>query len=237
MQETVTLPDPAVQYQVHPLDLPESRGPFRNAHLVAAFTGLPVATLIAAVVGYLGHTWVAPIAVFLALSIFGALAARWFTDRAWDYIPRKRQDRGRPLPRLWEIGSAAVLALVLGVALLLIVFRLDHGDVPVPVRAFTFGSCAVAALLVVADAVAGLVRPAGRRRALASLPGVAVVVLATILAYGRWFDGDADSTDILWGAVSMAAAAVIVGAARLWDRRRSAGQPIDPEPAESQSVE
>ncbi len=167
---------------------------------------------------YAGGNAVGPIAVFLALVVFGALARRWFTDRAWDYIPRKRQDRERPLPGAWEVGAGAILALVLGAALLLIVFRLDRDDVPVAVRSYTFGMVAVAAALVLADAVRGLVQ----RRAVAGLPGVAVVVAATVLAYVRWFDGDADGGLLVWGAVTMAGAAVLVGAARLWDRRRTA---------------
>jgi hypothetical protein len=222
IREEVELPDPEVQRLVHPLDLPEARTLFRNGRLVRAFTSLPVAALVAAIVGYLGRHAVGPIAVFLALVVFGALAGRWFTDRAWDYIPRKRQDRERPLPRLWDIVSGGVLALVLGVALLLIAFRLGRDDVPVDVRSYTFGMCAVAAALVVADAVIGLIRPSGRRRAFASLPGVAVVAVATIFAYARWFDGDAGATAVFWGTLTMAAVAVVVGAARLWDRRRTA---------------
>jgi len=222
MEEIVALPDPATQPLVHPLDLPEARAHYRRGRLMAALTSLPVATLLAAIVAYLTGGWVAPVVVFLALTVLGTLAARWSTDRAWDYIPRKRQDRDRPLPRAWEIGSAAVLALVLGAALLLIVFRLDDADVPVDVRAYTFGMCAVAALLVLGDAVVGLLRPAGRRRALAALPGTAVVLVATILAYANWFDGDARSPMLFWGAVTMAGAAVLVGAGRLWDRRRVA---------------
>jgi hypothetical protein len=82
--------------------------------------------------------------------------------------------------------------------------------------------CAVAALLVVADAVIGLIRPTGRRRAVASLPGVAVVAAATNLAYARWFDGNVGAPEVLWGALTMAAVAVVVAAGRLWDRRRTA---------------
>ena len=52
-------------------------------------------------------------------------------------------------------------------------------------------------------------------------PAPVVVVVATALAYALWFDGDAGSPELLWGAVTMAAAAVLVGAARLWDRHRA----------------
>jgi hypothetical protein len=222
MEELVDLPDPETQPLVHPLDLPEARREFSIGWLIGSATSLPVAALVAGIVAYLSRGVVGPIVAFLALTVLGALASRWFTNRAWDYIPRKRQDRARPVPRGWELGAAAILALVLGVALLLIVFRLDDPDVPLDVRSFTFGMCVVAALLVLADTVIGLLRPAGRRRALASLPGVAVVAVATVLAWITWFDGDADGAMLFWGAVSMTAAGVLVGAGKLWERRRTA---------------
>ena len=222
IREEVTLPDPGVQRLVHPLDLPEARRQFRTGWLIGTLTGLPVSALVAAILAYATRSALPPIMVFLALTVLGTMAGRWYTDRAWDYIPRKRQDRDRPLPRTWELASAGVLALILGVALLLIVFRLDDPDVPVTVRSYTFGMCAVAAVLVLADVLVSLARPAARRRGLAGLPGAAVVVLATVLAWTAWFDGDADTVLLFWGAVSMAAAAVLVGATRIWDRRRTA---------------
>jgi hypothetical protein len=222
IEEVVALPDPQTQPMVHPLDLPEARTLFRRGWLVGALTSLPVAALVAAIVAYAGRNAVGPIAVFLALVVFGTLARRWFTDRAWDYIPRKRQDRERPLPALWDLGSAGILALVLGGALLLVVFRLGRDDVPVDVRSYTFGMAVVVAVLVLADAALGLVRAPVRRRALAGLPGAAVVAVATVLAWVRWFDGDADGGLVFWGALTMAAAAILAGAAQMWDRRRTA---------------
>jgi len=222
MEELVDLPDPETQPLVHPLDLPEARIQFRNGWLVGSATSLPVAALVAGIIAYLTRGVVAPVVAFLALTVLGTLASRWAISRAWDYIPRKRQDRARPLPRSWDVGGGAILALTLGVALLLIVFRLDDADVPLDVRSFTFGGCAVAALLVVADAVLGLLRPAGRRRALASLPGVAVVAVATGLAWTAWFDGDVNSSLLFWGAGSMAVAGVLAGADRFRQHRRAA---------------
>jgi hypothetical protein len=221
IREEVDLPDPEVQRLVHPLDLPQARAQFRAAWLIGALTSVPVAALVAAIVAYATRSPGPPIIVFFALAVIGALASRWHRERSWDYIPRKRQDRDRPLPRVWDVVSSGVLALVFGIALLLIVFRLDDGDVSAEALSFTFGMGAVAALLVVGDTAIGLIRPIGRARTLAGLPGAVVVTGATVLAWATWFDGDADTTMLFWGAVSMAAAGVLVGAGKLWDRRRN----------------
>jgi hypothetical protein len=178
-----------------------------------------VSALVAAIIAYAGRTVIGPIFAFAALVVFGTLASRWQVSRSWDYIPRRRQDRDRPLPRTWEITSAAILAAVLGVALLLVMFRLGRDDVSLAVRGRTFGMAAVAAALVVSDAVIGLLRPSARGRAVASLPGVIVVVVAVVLAWTTWFDGNADSADLLWGAIAMSAAALLAGPGRVWAPR------------------
>jgi hypothetical protein len=50
-----------------------------------------------------------------------------------------------------------------------------------------------------------------------------ITAAATVLAWVQWFNGDVIAVNLFWGAVTMAAVAVAVGAARLWDRSRSAG--------------
>jgi hypothetical protein len=220
IREEVALPDPEVQPLVHPLDLPESRRLFRNGWLVGALTGLPVSALVAAIIAYAGRTVIGPIMAFVALVVLGTLASRWYVSRSWDYIPRKRQDRDRALPRAWEIASGSILAAVLGVALLLIVFRLGRDDISLPVRSWTLGMAAVVAVLVVADAVIGLARPSTRARAAASVPGVIVVVVAVVRAWTTWFDGQVDPTALLWGAFTMIAVALLAGPGRTWDHRR-----------------
>ncbi|WP_229070416.1 hypothetical protein [Actinoplanes sp. DH11] len=224
MQETVVLPDPAVQPLVHPLDLPEARRLFRWSRVVAALTSPPAALLTAALIGYAGRNFVVPAVVLVVLVVTGALAGRWLSDRAWDYIPRNRQDRDRPLPQRWEVASAAVLALVLGAALLVVVFRLGRDDVDPDVRAFTFGMCVVVALLVFADVTASLMRPARRRQAVAALPGVLVVTAVTVVAYPVWFEDDVDGALLIGGAASMTAIAALVLGGRRWIDRLRAGR-------------
>jgi hypothetical protein len=100
-------------------------------------------------------------------------AGRVYREQAWAFIPRKRQDRQRPLPMSWELGSGLALAVVLAVALLLATFRLDQPDVSVQVREFTFGMGAAAGLLVMVDFAAKLLGSRGPalRRVLYPLPG------------------------------------------------------------------
>ena len=108
-----------MQRFVRRLDLSEARGHFRTAWLIGALTSVPVAALVAAIVAYLTRNPLPAIIVFLA---------PWrCPERSWDDIPRKRQDRDRPLPPLWDIASAGVLALVFGIALFLLVSATGDG--------------------------------------------------------------------------------------------------------------
>ncbi|WP_157408447.1 hypothetical protein [Actinoplanes sp. N902-109] len=223
MAEIVALPDPEVQPLVHPLDVPEARRLLRGSRVVVALTSPPTALLPAALIGYAGRSLIIPAVVLAVLVVVGMLAGRRLADRAWDYIPRSRQDRDRPLPHRWEVASAAVPAVLLGVALVVIVLRLGHDDVSLDVRSFSYGMCAIVTLLVAADAVIGLLRRAGRRRAVAALPGVVVIIAVTLVAYPAWFDGNANRSLLILGAVLMAAIAAFALAGRRWGAARRPG--------------
>ena len=222
--ELVDLPDPAVQPLVHPLDLPEARRPFRISWLIATLTSLPVGLLVAGIVWFVSRNYVVPLITGAVVIGFGSLASGFFRAQAWTFIPRKRQDRARPLPARWELGSAVAFSALLAVALLLVVFRLDRPDVSVAVREFTFGAAAATGLLVALDFVGKLLRHRGaeRKRALATLPGVVVVMGGIAVAYNTLFDAsDAGaSTNTYLGAATM----LLVGAAAgIWQyaaRRR-----------------
>jgi hypothetical protein len=183
--ELVQLPDPAMQPMVHPLDLPEARRPFRIAWLIASLTSLPIGLLVAALVWFASQNYVVPLIAAATTIGFGAIVGRHFEDQAWAFIPRKRQDRQRPLPAIWNLGSALVFAILLAVVLVLAVLRLDRMDVSIEVREFTFGMGVAAGLLVVGDFFGKILRRRGaaRRQALFTLPGVAAVIGGVVVAY------------------------------------------------------
>ena len=178
INELVELPDPAVQPLVHPLDLPRGRRLFRTSWLVGVLTSPPVAALAAVIGWFASHSWLVPLLAGAATVGLGQLASRGYRDQAWAFIPRRRQDRQRPLPASWELGAGLVLAAVLAVALVLVAFRLDQPDVSAGVREFTFGMGAAAGLLVLVDVASRLPGQRGRarRRVLYPLPGVVAVL-------------------------------------------------------------
>jgi hypothetical protein len=106
INELVDLPDPATHPLVHPLDLPQARRPFRTSWLIGARTSPPVAALVAVIVWFASHNYLVPLVAGAAIVGFGELAGRVYREQAWAFIPRRRQDRRRPRPALWELGPA-----------------------------------------------------------------------------------------------------------------------------------
>ena len=222
--ELVDLPDPAVQPLVHPLDLPQARRPFRVSWLIATLTSPPVGLCAAAVLWFAIRNYIGPLTAAAAIIGFGQLASRYHRDQAWAFIPRKRQDRRRPLPATWELMSGLVFAAVLAMALLLLAFRLNRPDVAVGVREFTFGAGAATGLLVVADFIGMLLRHRSRerRRALFMLPAVIAVVAVVAVSYGVLLRaaGAYSSTTVWWGAATMLVAGTGVGIWKYTQHRR-----------------
>lgn len=210
--ELAPLPDVAVQPLVHPLDLPEARGP---AYALSVAAGPPVAACLAAVLWFATASVVVPLIAFAALTGFGRLARLQYEQRAWSYIPRRRQDRDRTPPLSWDLAGAVITAALLGAALLLVAQRLTLPDVSGDVRDVTVGAGIAVAALMLLQLVIVLVR--SRRHALLTLPSVAVVVAVVSLSYQRLYPaGAAPSTALLaWGAAAIAAAGVLVLLGRL----------------------
>ena len=211
LTEIIDLPDPGVQPLVHPNDLPQARPLFRRAQILAVLANPAVGLWFAAIVWFAGHNYVVPLIAGSAVSGFGALAHRFYLQQAWSFIPRKRQDRDRPTSPTWELTSALVPALLLAVALVLVITRLDQPDVTAGVREFTFGTGAGTALVIVLDLAVRLLR-SQVRGALLGLPGLCAVLVAMVVAYSTLFtDAAAQATSGL--AVSGALTLLVIGVA------------------------
>jgi MFS family permease len=230
--ELVDLPDPAAQLLVHPLDLPSARGLFRSSWLISTFSSPSVGLCIAAIIWFGSHSFVVPLIAGAVIIGFGALASRYFRDEAWAFIPRKRQDRHRPLPLAWEFGSGLLLAIVLALALLLVAFRLHQPDVAVGVREVTFGMGAAVGLLVAVDSLRRIPSRQGTElgRALFILPGVFALIASIAIGYSVVFgtSGPDSSTTVLFSAAAMLAIGAVVGVWKYVEGRvtTDVGEPI-----------
>lgn len=219
MVEIVDLPDAAVQPLVHPLDLPEARRWFLRLWLLRVVTSCPVAVCVAGLVWFATQSYVAPLVAGGVLIAIGAVAGHYLSDCAWEYIPRRRQDRLRPLPVTWELGESILFALLLAAVVLLVAQRLGQPDVSVEVREVVFGMGAAVAVLVVVEFGGKLILPRGRARRTVwfSLPSVLVVLGTVAVAYTILF-GVAEPESLTL-VVAGVAAMLIMGALATGARR------------------
>ena len=210
LSELVDLPDPAVQPLVHPLDLASARLLFRNSWLIDVLTSPAVGLGVAAIIWFLSRSYVVPLVAGALIVLAGSFASRFYRDEAWAFIPRKRQDRGRRLPRAWELASGLVLASLLVVDVALVGLRLGQSDIPREVREVTFGLAIGAAVVLALDLIARVRLHAGGRTILSTLPVLAALVASSAIGYNALFgaSGLASPALVLWGAAAM----LVVGA-------------------------
>lgn len=221
--ETVNLPDPSIQPLVHPLDIPEARKDFLKAWLWEALANPSVSLCLAAIAWFATGNWVAAVLVFAGTVGFGWMARRWSLREAWEFIPRKRQDRERALPLRWVLGSISILSFFLGVAGLLLVMRLNRADIPIDVAQVCFGAGVTAVLLGYVVVAIGLIRRARPVRDLL-LGMIPLVVVTVVAAFGFFllldFELPADPTNFLIGVAIMGVAGLIGGILSLIERAR-----------------
>jgi hypothetical protein len=209
IEELVDLPDPAVQPLVHPLDLAQARGPYRTYWLLTALIDPPVGLCVAALLWFATHSPVVPVIAGVAIVVVGSLAKRCCLDQAWGFIPRKRQDTGRPPPVSWALGASVLFAVLLAAGLLLVAVRLAKPDVSADVRDVTFGAGAATGVLVLGELVWKLLQRKEIRRTLLTVPGVLAVVGAVVGGYfilpgiGSW-------GLVAWGAGGMFVVAAVL---------------------------
>jgi len=238
--EIVNLPDPAVQPLVHPVDVRVARRYFLCGWLIAGLSSPPVALSVAVVLWFVSSTVVGPVLAGITLVAVGHVARRRPYERAWSFIPRKRQHRQRPLPPLWDIGSALGGATLLAVTLALVATQLDQSAVYYDVNVdrfnlpvcspgscvpFTAGMAAIAIALIVAVIAAMVVRHRGpqRRRIWLALPGVLAILIGTGISYQILSDRPeaATSAPLWWGAITTVAVTAVSGLSRYLQTRRS----------------
>lgn len=162
MQETVSLPDPAVQLMVHPDDVPAARGLWRRAWVSSLVGSGGVLFLIGAVAWALTSSWLPPTAAVLSVGTGAWLSQRHLAGAAWDHIPQRRQDRERPESVRRRVGAHLVDAVALaGGAVVLAAWagRTGQGH---GLRTWFLSAGAVLVLLVAARALLLARRSAGK---------------------------------------------------------------------------
>jgi hypothetical protein len=222
--ETVALPDPEVQPLVHPLDIPDARRDFRLAYWVRALTSPGTAFLIAAITWFFDASWIRFAVTFAVLVILGHFAAAWSDRQAWSFIPRKRQDRARRLPFLWEFATSLIHASLFGFGIAVLVSRLalsrpyfDPG-----VNEYVVSMGAVAAGLSIVVVVIRFIREADKRAVAFSIPPIVAVAIGAVFAFWALFREYPPSwPDFQAGALIMLGAGILAGVWKLVEQRRT----------------
>jgi hypothetical protein len=222
--ETVALPDPEVQPLVHPLDLPDARRNFRLAYWVRTLTSPGTALVIAAITWFYDASWVRPVFIFAVLVILGHFAVAWSDRQAWSFIPRKRQDRARPLPFEWDFTASLIRASLFGFGIAVLVSTLSLGRPYLDdgINEYVVGMGAVAAALSIIVLGIRLARGKNKRSAAFDIPPTLAVALGVLFAYWALFrEYEPSWPDLLTGASIMLVAGILVGIWKLIEQRRS----------------
>lgn len=184
MHEAVALPDPAVKRLLHPTELPEARALYLRAWWFGRLCSAPIIVAIGAVVWTISGNLLAALVAPASTLAIGLVAHRWYVARAWDFIPRRRQDRdGAGSLRLGATALDAVALLVTAGAVVLAVNTTPVSD---GVVAFAVGSgLGVAVVQTVEITLAVLHKRAGRPAAeRVILLGAVIAASALVAAFG-----------------------------------------------------
>lgn len=214
IKEVIDLPPADIKPLLHPLDVPAARGAYLASWWLQRAASLPVAFLLGVVLWVFTGNLIAPIVGPASVLTIAMIASRQCALRAWDYIPRKRQDRSPQATAVLQLTASFIDALALVTGLLVLIAWLAVHEVPEQVAAYAIGAGAGIALLQLGEvAVAAVRRPrdrvviASRLLALAAV-ATAVVVASTALLGGRW-----TTTSVI---VALIAAAVMIAVQVVW---------------------
>ena len=156
MHEAVSLPDSAVKRLVHPTDLAEARALYLRGWWFGRLCSLPIVVAIGAVVWTLSGNLLASLAAPISTFAIALAASRWHEARAWDFIPRKRQDREGA--GSWRLLAAVLDAVALLVAAGAVIVAVNNAPVSQGVVAYAVGSGVGVAVLQIVEIALAVVR-------------------------------------------------------------------------------
>lgn len=218
MQETVPLPDPAVQPLVHPDDVPHARDLWRRAWLFSLVGSGCVLFLLGSVMWAVTGTWLTPTLAVLTTGVVAWFSHHRLVQAAWDHIPHRRQDRDRPeAPQRRAVSHLVDVLALAGGAMTLVVWAAQAGQ-PRGVQAYLVGA-GTALVVLVAGSTMRLARASGSRTS-AHVPSLLVLLVAvlSLTVAAAWLarSGSPDTVAVLCGASTPLVAA---GVLSLWSRR------------------
>ena len=195
IKEVIDLPSIESKPLLHPLDVAPARKPYLLSWWLRRLASVPVAFLFGVVLWVFSNNVVTPIVAPLVVLTMAALAAGYFANQAWSYIPRKRMDRQRDSGSVPQLMTSFIDALALVSGLLILIAWVSTRDFSANVEEFTIGAGAGIAVLQIAEIVAATVRRPRHWRAIASrLLALAAVILAVLVASATLI-GDQWSTE------------------------------------------
>lgn len=211
MHEAVALPDSAVKRLLHPTDLPEARSLYLRGWWFGRLCSLPIVVAIGAVVWMLSGNLLASIAAPSSTFVIALIASRWHHARAWDFIPRKRQDAGGA--GSWNLLASVMDAVALMVTAVALIVATSVRPLSDGVIAYAVGAGAGVALVQIIEltvAIAGKRHPVALAERLVMIAAVAAssVIVAALGLDGPWTAEH--STSAILGA------ATILVAQSLW---------------------
>jgi O-antigen/teichoic acid export membrane protein len=196
---------------VHPTDLAEARRRYRRAWAISLVGSAQCLFLLGAFVWAVSDNVVAPALAVVSTGVVAEAVRRFELREAWAYIPRRRQDAARPDPLRWCAVRAGVQSASLIGGLVLILGALAERGYGGDVCAYSLGTAAAIAVVMVGTAGwnwRGTRTRSARFELVAD--SVSVVVGAALLWVLGWIPVSPALPAVLTGAV------VLIGVYAVW---------------------
>ncbi|WP_146206420.1 hypothetical protein [Auritidibacter sp. NML120636] len=180
MKEQIQLPVPAERQLLHPIHIGQARAVYIRGWWFARLGSILVAVALGSVIWLLNNNLIPALLAALTTYAIGIAAGRWYTARAWDFVPRKRQLQRDGMG--WRMGAAGIDAVALVAATIAFVLVAHAHRVPLAVLVFALGAVVVIGLLQGGELVYLATRTATRRDALPKIVMLIAVVISGLIA-------------------------------------------------------